>query len=391
MKKRRFIAFVSVVICLVIGISVIIRRSQETISHRGQTLKAWSIQASQGDSNAVAILKELGTNSIPELIQLLKTKDSFFRKQTWTHLPRLPVWLRQNIARSFPPPQAELVRESAARALGRLGPDAKIAIPALSLALRDNQGRVRWDAATALSLSGKDAVPALIKALEEKDARARHATAYALGQMGPDAGAAVPALVRKLSDQDYAVRNSAAYSLTVIGIPGVLALVDAAEKGQAPARAVAASMLTNSSLPLLRVSSELLKMAKNESPAARKQAIETLRAIRVARGPAIHASLSALDDPVLEVRLAAIETLGTRGGQDETVIRMLAASLSDGSPRIREAAANALGNIGTDARAAVPELTRLTKEEDKSVSEAAKIAMGKIGQNNPDNTATPQR
>src|SRR5688572_363361 len=135
-KKHRFIALVAVVICSLAVLAVVIRRSRETAIYRGQTLDTWSLQAYQGNSNAFVTMKELGTNVIPELIVLLKTKDSFLRKQTWTHLPKLPLRLRQNIARRYPPPQAEAIREAAAHALGRLGPDAKTAIPALSQALR---------------------------------------------------------------------------------------------------------------------------------------------------------------------------------------------------------------------------------------------------------------
>jgi HEAT repeat protein len=390
-KKGRFIAFAVLVVCLLIGISVAIRRSRESVIYRGQSLKTWSLQAYRGDSNAVVTLKELGTNAIPELLRLLKTKDSFFRQQTWTHLPRLPRRLRQAIARRFPPPQAEAVREAAARSLGRLGTNATVAIPALSRALRDNQGRVCWEAATALAVIGKDSIPVLINALDEKDARVRHAAADALGRIGPEAVAALPPLVRRLTDQDLAVRSSAAYSLTMIGTRGVLAVVDAAEQGEAPARAVTASLLTNSYLPLLRVSSELFKLAQDESPATRQRAIEALRAIRVAGGLAIHASMTALNDPVMEVRLAAIRTLGARGGSDEGVVRALTGCLNDASPRIREEAARALGNLGAHARAALPELTRLAQAQEETVSAAAKGAMGRIGQSKPDDESAPQR
>ncbi len=343
-KNRRYIAIVALVVCLLVGMSAVIRRGHERTIYRGQSLQAWCMQAYQGDSNAVVALRELGTNAIPELIVLLKTKDSFLRKQAWALLPRLPLRLRQNIARKFAPPQAEAVREAAARALGRFGPEAKIAIPELSRALHDNQGRVRWEAATALGLIGKDSVKALIKAMDGSDAKARHATAYALGQIGPDAIDAVPALTKSLNDPDQAVRNSAAYSLSVVGTPGFLALIDSVELGQEPGRTVAASMLTNSYLPHWKACSEFLRMTRDESPAIRRRGIEALGAIRVGGGMAVVASLEALKDPAMEVRLTAIKTLGTRGGNEPTASQALTECLKEDSIQIREAAERALQN-----------------------------------------------
>lgn len=345
MKKRRFIAFAVLAAALLVGISVAIRRGQRTVTYHGQPLQTWTIQAYRNDSNAVATLKELGTNAIPGLLRLLKTHDSFFRRQTWRHLPRLPLQLRRNIARRYPPPQAEAFREAAARALGRLGADATVAIPALSRALRDNQGRVRWEAAIALAAMGKDSITTLIEALDEKDSKTRHAAAYALGEIGPAAVTAVPALVRSLNDQDQAVRNSAAYSLTTIGTPGFLALLDVVEQSSEPARGVATRMLTNAHLAQLKASSEFLRMTHDESPARRQRALEALGVIRVAGSLAIHASLEALDDPVMEVRLAAIRTLGARGGTETNVVQALTDCLKDDSASIRDAAAQALEKL----------------------------------------------
>ena len=44
--------------------------------------------------------------------------------------------------------------------------------------------------------AAKDAVPALIKALAEKEGHVRYGVAYALGRIGPAAAEAVPALVQ---------------------------------------------------------------------------------------------------------------------------------------------------------------------------------------------------
>lgn len=359
---------------------ILSRRGRGPVVYRGQPLKVWCVLAYQGNTNAVDVLKELGTNAMPDLIRLLRERDSFVRKQAWTHLPRLPSPVRRTIAQQYAPPQAEVVREAAARALGRLGAEAKVAIPPLAKGLRDKEGRVRWEAASALGSIGQDSVPALINALGDNDARTRHAAAYALGQMGAEAVTAVPALSRSLNDQDQTVRDSAAYSLTAIGTPGFLALIQASGQIQEPARIVATRMLTNSYLTHFRTISEFYLMAQDALPATRKQALEALRAIRAASSLAIQASLSALDDPATEVCLAAIQTLGARAGTNQHAVQALITCLNAESPRIREEAARALGNIGDPARVACPELARLMQDPEKSVSIAAQQAMEKIGQ-----------
>jgi HEAT repeat protein len=313
-KNRRIIGILAVTVCLLVGITVASRRARQVTLYRGQSLKAWSIQAYHGNSNAMATLKDLGTNAIPELIHLLKTRDSFLRRQTWAQLPKLPRRLRRTIAQSYPPPQAEAVREAAAHALGRLGLEARAAIPALSRALRDPQGRVRWEAANALSSMGKESMTVLVEALNEKDSKVRQAAAHGLGQIGPEAVAAVPAL-------------------------------DAVESGQVLSRGAAMRTLTNSGLPQMKACSEFLQMARDESPARRRRAIEALGAIRVAGSLAVHASLEALDDPAMEVRLAAIKTLGASGGTEQGTARALTGCLKDDSAQIREAAARALQSL----------------------------------------------
>ncbi len=63
------------------------------------------------------------------------------------------------------------VRASAAEALGRIGPPASVAIPALVAALKHAAGEVSDAAASALVMLGLVAAPALIEAVTDDDAR----------------------------------------------------------------------------------------------------------------------------------------------------------------------------------------------------------------------------
>ena len=113
------------------------------------------------------------------------------------------------------------VRREAAKALGRQGPAAKKAIPALiESAKTDPDLYVRQDAIRSLGLMGRDAVPVLIKLMKtHTDPLARADAAKALGNMGDDARKALPALRDALCDPDSVVRLLAARALEKLEAP----------------------------------------------------------------------------------------------------------------------------------------------------------------------------
>ncbi|HEY4312630.1 MAG TPA: HEAT repeat domain-containing protein [Pirellulales bacterium] len=87
------------------------------------------------------------------------------------------------------------IKETAVDALGRIGENA---VPTLISTLNDPNPRVRAEAARALARIGpeaKEAVPALVARLDDPDDDVRQAAARALGQVGPAAASAVPALI----------------------------------------------------------------------------------------------------------------------------------------------------------------------------------------------------
>src|SRR2546425_174901 len=76
------------------------------------------------------------------------------------------------------------VRSNAALELGRIGPEAKAAVPDLSDALKEKDANVRREAALALGRIGpeaKAAIPDLINALEDQEISAL--VAYSVGQI----------------------------------------------------------------------------------------------------------------------------------------------------------------------------------------------------------------
>src|SRR5262249_1094965 len=122
------------------------------------------------------------------------------------------------------------VRRSAAFALGKLGDDAYLALPALKRALAaDKDAGVREMAAVALGdivtelragpQAWDDLGGTLERALgEDDDPRVRRAAAYALGAFGPRASPACSALQKALRHDEPAVRQNAAWALGRIGL-----------------------------------------------------------------------------------------------------------------------------------------------------------------------------
>jgi HEAT repeat protein len=109
----------------------------------------------------------------------------------------------------------ESLRADAAEALGSYGIEAREAVPALGLALRDEYELVRRGASVSLAAIGPDkrAIRDLTMALKDSDATVRQSAALALGAAGPDARAAIPALTGLLRDPSEEVRQAAATAL----------------------------------------------------------------------------------------------------------------------------------------------------------------------------------
>ena len=93
-------------------------------------------------------------------------------------------------------------RLGAALELRDCGRAARKAIPDLIRVLGDREADVREAAATTLAGFGKVSVEPLIEALRRKNSEAVIAATRTLGKLGPDAAAAVPALTKLLKDKN---------------------------------------------------------------------------------------------------------------------------------------------------------------------------------------------
>jgi HEAT repeat protein len=114
--------------------------------------------------------------------------------------------------------EAEPLRPKIATLLGRLGPEAREAAPALAgVVEKDKSPVARREALIALGAMGPfaaDEAPVITKVLNDEDSKLRAAACYALGKIGPLAIASKANLMECLKSNDELCSMAAAWALT---------------------------------------------------------------------------------------------------------------------------------------------------------------------------------
>lgn len=193
--------------------------------------------------HATNVLREIGVPAADALVHACHTGNDHARASAVEVLGFLgeerPQLLAE-VARLLVDPKDD-VRQAAATALAGYG---TAAVPHLIVAL--GEGSTAWMAARALGRIGPeaiDAVPALARALESNSRRTREAAATALGGIGPAAASSAEALARLLYDKSEDVRETATRALVRIGRASIPSLVEVLNSDAPEARAAAASAL----------------------------------------------------------------------------------------------------------------------------------------------------
>ncbi len=182
----------------------------------------------RGAANAFAILGSAARPAIPELLRLVHDREA-------TNTAAFARYALANIGADALPHLIALLEDTNAAnrlyaafyigALSQLRTNAAAAVPALLNCLRDGDPKVQWTAAAALGEVGLQAevvVPALQGAYEASaDAMLRRRCIGALGGFGQRARDAEACLVAALSDPEAGVRRAAVNSLRQVA-PEVL-------------------------------------------------------------------------------------------------------------------------------------------------------------------------
>jgi HEAT repeat protein/lysophospholipase L1-like esterase len=261
--------------------------------------------ARAGAAFALAGIGAAAKSAVPALIDELDDADERVRARSEDALGRIGPGVE------FVAPLARHVSDTAspgrglaAETLGRLGPDARAAVPELIAAVPDARSDVRWRAIWALGRIGSasaPAVPALRAVLPDPDVGWR--AAEALGGIGPAAVEAVPDLVTRLADSSSNMRWRSAEALGRIG----------------------GRDATGALVGAVGDSAENVRLA----------AIEGLVELSAARPVAEPAFLRALADGDSRVRLHAVRGLRRLGTPSPTARRALERVRADPDEEIR--------------------------------------------------------
>jgi HEAT repeat protein len=280
------------------------------------------------------------------------------------------------------------VRMSAALALGKIGPAAEKAVPALVQALTD-EGRIRVKAASALMKVSPDhpkALPVILAALGDKKSDVRTSAALALTELDQLPDQLVPQLTKGLGDRDdYGVRQHCAISLGKIGptaaesVPALLGLLADWHTQVNCASALALWRIRHAAMVdrlLPTLIKELKRGAWGKYPAG------VLTEIGPAARSAIPDVREALGHRKPQVRYyAAVALMGIdRGTGIKEALPALVALLKDTRPdnRTRALAAQSLGEIGAGIPGAKTALSQALDDRDSYVRKMASEALKRV-------------
>ena len=196
---------------LLIGLNYSYVRTHFYGLYQGMSMNVWLSAYLNGDLGAGVsktgrlegnedVLRRMGTNALPRLIQATRAKDSravIALREVVRKLSRSSVGpvsgLASKLMRGWIP--AENIRMLAFIGISYLGPTAESAVPVLAEGLKDNSDRVRASAAFALGKIGFEAdgvISALIVALKDTDADVRGSAVSGLIKTRPVATGAYP-------------------------------------------------------------------------------------------------------------------------------------------------------------------------------------------------------
>jgi HEAT repeat protein len=337
--------------------------------------------------NAAEALRRRGTASVPTLLEALKGDHFYLRHYAARTLARLGPEARAAVSalgQSLSDSAIE-VREKSAEAIANIGEPAPV-LPQLLKALEDPYG-AREHAARALALAGRTAVPGLVKALESGPPHARDSAIQALGRIGPDAAEAMPAMLDALkrefqeAEQKASAIENAGIRESVRGhqVRDSQAIVALGRMGEAGVGAVVEILrsddpqyqrwgleITGRLGPAARPAlAELVRILKTSpDPSQRARAAGAIGSIGPSADEAVGALAQAMRAPEEVAARHCALALAKVGGR---ALPSLAEGLKDASPQTRRVAALGLRTMGPDARQALAALRAAANDADPAV------------------------
>ncbi len=259
MKVSGWLVALLVIGLIVAGLALAVQGTKEPVE-RGRSLSDWAEQFGVAygfgvrprqlarEEEARLAIRKIGTNGLPTLLSMVRTRDSAINRALVRHLPEFMAE-RANlhsaeryeevaicgflalggVAKPAIPALIPLladrdpgVRQRAAHALGAIGPDADEAVPYLVASMNDPQRSdmilTSMEVLTRIRRKPELVVPAMLKFLDPSCTNWNYMSAAirSVPAFGRDAEAAIPALTRLSQHTNAWVRASALGGLKYI-------------------------------------------------------------------------------------------------------------------------------------------------------------------------------
>ena len=204
---KHFLAAVAIGLILALPATAQARRSEKDAIQSQVTAIAGMLGGSDQQERKIAHrqLLEIGQVAMPCLIQARRTGSDQERIGAVVGLALLPIpeLTIAGLVDALGDPNP-VVRSIAAHALAKVG---SFAATDAARALADTDSRISTGAALALARMHEKAIPALSHVLSAKNDLTKAKAAWLLGRIGPQAQAAIPALIRSLKADDTRVTH----------------------------------------------------------------------------------------------------------------------------------------------------------------------------------------
>jgi HEAT repeat protein len=269
----------------------------------------------------------------------------------------------------------ESVRAEVIMSLGRIGPDAALAVRELIALLGEKNERIGGEAAVALGRIGASATDPLVAACADADVTVRRRAALSLGHLSAPDEKAKQAVLKCASDSAPQVRAAAIKALGEFGLADELVMPVAKESlrsGDEEVRRAVVNLLVQRRPLLRRMAPDLQSLLIGKDGGAARYAAFLLGKSGTDAAPLLLATLRENESRIDEIA-------GSLAQIGRPVVDRLAKALNDSDPRVRRGAALALGQIRPVPAGISEKLTVGLADPDREVKAAFLTAIGNLG------------